>query len=310
MPVYNSENTIEVAIDSVLAQDRADWRLVVADNASTDQTAALVAARAAADPRITLVRQPTNRGQAFNFSTVFDAADTEYFMWLSGDDSLRSDYLDLCITALDRSPELIGVFTEAEGIDGDGNSLGRFREQSGVDRDSPSRPARLKAAVHATVGFAFFGVYRTEALGRSPLLAPYVGSDRVLAGALALIGPIRQLPEVAFFSRIHAQQFSRAVNSNRHRFLSYSGRDAPRFRVLWTTRITTLARLVWNSGGSLAERVAMLRIVFGSYLWRILKGEAMMLVRTGAKAYGNLAGRRVDVKGWIVRRGEVFESTR
>lgn len=310
MPVYNSEATIGEAIDSVLAQTRSDWRLVIADNASTDSTAAIAAGYAADDSRIELIRQPTNRGQAANFATVFEAADTELFMWLSGDDLLRADYLTLCADALAEDRNLIGVFTASEGIDETGTVVGRFLERSGVDRDSPSRPVRFKAALHATVGFAMFGLYRTDVLARTPLLEPYVGSDRVLAGAIALLGPIRELPDAAFVRRVHAGQYSRAVNTNRARFLSYAGRPAPRLRLLWTTRITTAARLAWQTPGPLSERLALQRVVFGSFLRLILKAELMMLVRTGATVVGRITGRRIDVMDWMMRRGEVFESAR
>lgn len=308
MPVYNSEETIADAIDSVLAQTRSDWRLVVADNASTDQTAAIVKGYTADDPRIELIQQPTNRGQAANFQTVFDAADTEFFMWLSGDDLLRADYLALCADALDNEPDLIGVFTASEGMDESGAIVGRFRERAGVDRDSPDRPARFKAALHATVGFSMFGLYRTEVLARSPLLQPYVGSDRILAGAIALLGPIRELPEPAFIRRVHAGQYSRAVNTNRARYLSYAGKPAPRLRPLWTTRMTTLAGLAWQTPAPLSERLALQRVVFGSFLRLILKAELMMLVRTAATAVGRITGRRIDVMDWMMRRGDAFES--
>ncbi len=308
MPVYNSEATIAEAIESVQGQTRSDWRLVIADNASTDGTASVVAAYAADDHRIELIRQPTNRGQAANFQTVFEAATTELFMWLSGDDLLRQDYLEICAEALDEHQELIGVFTASVGMDENGEVVGRFRERSGVQRESTSRPERFAAALHATVGFAMFGLYRKVVLARSPLLEPYVGSDRVLAGAIALLGPIRELPQDAFVRRVHAGQYSRAVNTNRSRYLSYAGRPAPRFRPLWTTRITTLSRLAWRTPGPLEERLALQRIVFGSFLRLILKAELMMLIRTGASAVGRVTGRPIDVMDWMMRRGNVFDS--
>lgn len=308
MPVYNSEATICDAIDSIRAQTVSNWRLTIADNASTDGTADVAARYADQDERIELIRQPTNRGQAANFSDVFNAADTELFMWLSGDDLLRPDYLALCAEALAQDPALIGVFTASEGMDETGAVVGRFRERSGVGRDSPSRPVRFEAALHATVGFAMFGLYRTDVLARSPLLEPYVGSDRVLAGAIALLGPIKELPETAFIRRVHAGQYSRAVNTNRARFLSYAGRAAPRFRPLWTTRITTAARLAWQSPGPVSERLALERIVFGSFLRLILKAELMMLVRTGTTLIERVTGRPIDVMDWMMRRGDVFES--
>ena len=38
MPVYNGEKYIRQALDSLLAQDYANFELVISDNASTDGT--------------------------------------------------------------------------------------------------------------------------------------------------------------------------------------------------------------------------------------------------------------------------------
>lgn len=310
MPVYNCAATLTAAVESVQRQSVEDWRLVIADNASTDGTLDIARHFAADDRRIRVIEQPANLGQAANFGAVFSGTTSEFFMWLSGDDLLSADYLASCIDALIEEPALIGVFTEADGIDEHGTSMGRFLEKSGLNRDSDDRPTRFNAAVHATVGFAMFGVYRTEVLKRSPLLQPYVGSDRVLAGALALLGPIRELPQVSFHRRVHAAQYSRAVNSNRHRYLSYAGHSAPRFRLLWTTRLVTLATIVWRTPAPLAERLQLERIVFGSFLWRIVKGEITMLMRTGAKLLGRVTGRNYDVMEWHMNRGEIFDSAK
>jgi glycosyltransferase involved in cell wall biosynthesis len=308
MPVYNSATTIGEAIDSVVRQTMPDWRLVIADNASTDDTRAIAQRYAASDDRISVLEHRQNLGQAANFASVFDGTDTEYFVWLCGDDRFAPNYLADCLAALDAEQDLIGVFMVAEAIDGDGVSLGRFTERPGVDRDSPDLATRFSASVHATVGFAMFGVYRTEALAASPLLEPYVGSDRVLAGALSLIGPIRELPDIGFHRRFHPAQFSRAVNTNRDRYRSYAGREAPRLRPLWPTRIAKLAGLAWQAPYPLSDRLAVLRVVFGSFTVRILKGEVTMLVRTGAKHLGRLTGRNYDVMGWLASRGRSFEA--
>lgn len=308
IPVYNSADTVAEAIDSVRGQTMSAWRLVIADNASTDDTAAIAERYAADDERISIIRHPRNLGQAANFASVFDGVETEYFVWLSGDDRFRPQYLAACIAELEADTDLIGVFTEAEAIDGVGENLGRFTERPGIDRDHPDLPTRFAASVHATVGFAMFGVYRTEALRRSPLLEPYVGSDRVLAGALALIGPIRELPVVGFDRRVHAQQYSRAVNTNRDRFRSYAGREAPRLRPLWPVRILRLAQIVWATPVSVAERLRLLRVVFGSFTVRILKGEVTMVVRTAAKHLGRITGRNHDVMAWLASRGGAIET--
>ena len=39
LPVYNGENFLAQAVDSILAQDFRDFELIISDNASTDRTA-------------------------------------------------------------------------------------------------------------------------------------------------------------------------------------------------------------------------------------------------------------------------------
>ncbi|HET6765079.1 MAG TPA: glycosyltransferase, partial [Longimicrobiaceae bacterium] len=57
LPVYQAEDTVGRALDSLRAQTFRDLEIVVSDNASTDGTARLCRERAASDPRIRYVRQ-------------------------------------------------------------------------------------------------------------------------------------------------------------------------------------------------------------------------------------------------------------
>ena len=57
---YNREHTLGRTIDSVLAQDLADWELIVVDDGSEDGSAALV--EKYGDRRIKLLRHDANRG--------------------------------------------------------------------------------------------------------------------------------------------------------------------------------------------------------------------------------------------------------
>lgn len=62
MPVYNGEQYIREALDSLLAQTFADFELIISDNASTDGTKAICLEYAGKDSRIRYVRQTANRG--------------------------------------------------------------------------------------------------------------------------------------------------------------------------------------------------------------------------------------------------------
>ena len=58
IPARNEEASIAAALESVLATTGIDFEVIVLDDASTDRTAAIVAAAAARDPRVHLAHAP------------------------------------------------------------------------------------------------------------------------------------------------------------------------------------------------------------------------------------------------------------
>ena len=61
MPVYNGEEFLEQALDSILGQTFADFSLIVSDNASTDRSPEILEAYAARDDRITEIGRASCR---------------------------------------------------------------------------------------------------------------------------------------------------------------------------------------------------------------------------------------------------------
>lgn len=76
VPAWNEERVIERTVRSLLASDLSDLTVIVVDDGSTDGTADRVDALVAADPRVTLVRQPVNAGKAAALNAGIEAART------------------------------------------------------------------------------------------------------------------------------------------------------------------------------------------------------------------------------------------
>jgi glycosyltransferase involved in cell wall biosynthesis len=57
LPVYNGDNYLAAAIESILAQGYGEFDFLILDNASTDGTEEICQAYAKRDPRIRYVRQ-------------------------------------------------------------------------------------------------------------------------------------------------------------------------------------------------------------------------------------------------------------
>src|SRR3954451_15446756 len=85
-PSWNVAPLIGETIASVQAQTMTDWELFIADDCSTDQTAAVVESHAASDPRIKLIRQPRNGGPALARQAAIEQAQGRFIAFLDSDD--------------------------------------------------------------------------------------------------------------------------------------------------------------------------------------------------------------------------------
>ncbi len=106
MPVYNGEEYVRKALDSLLAQTFAGFELIISDNASTDNTQAIGQEYASRDRRIIYRRQPENRGAAFNFRYVLHQARAGYFMWAAADDLWGREFIQKAVECLDKRPDV------------------------------------------------------------------------------------------------------------------------------------------------------------------------------------------------------------
>jgi glycosyltransferase involved in cell wall biosynthesis len=102
MPAYNAEAWIGAAIDSVLAQTRADWELIVVDDGSTDGTVAAVHARP--DPRIRLMKG-RHAGAAAARNIALEQVRGSLLCLLDADDLLTPDSLAARAAVFDAFPD-------------------------------------------------------------------------------------------------------------------------------------------------------------------------------------------------------------
>jgi teichuronic acid biosynthesis glycosyltransferase TuaG len=85
-PSWNVESLIGETIESVQTQTHADWELLIADDCSTDNTAAVIEGYAAQDPRIKLIRQARNGGPALARQAAIERAQGRFLAFLDSDD--------------------------------------------------------------------------------------------------------------------------------------------------------------------------------------------------------------------------------
>ncbi len=93
IPAFNAGGMIAESIASAAAQTLTDIEIIVIDDASTDDTAAVVAAMAGGEPRLRLLRQPVNRGPSSARNDGIAAARGRWLALLDADDGYAPDRL-------------------------------------------------------------------------------------------------------------------------------------------------------------------------------------------------------------------------
>ncbi|MFM4719900.1 glycosyltransferase family 2 protein [Aeromonas bivalvium] len=100
MPAYNAARYIRHSVESVLSQSFDDWRLYIVDDASTDDTANVVAD--IHDDRIEYILLKDNGGVANARNVGIQSAKGKYIAFLDSDDLWESNKLEKQISLLEQ----------------------------------------------------------------------------------------------------------------------------------------------------------------------------------------------------------------
>ncbi len=234
LPVYNGENFLAAAIDSVLKQTFADLELIICDDASTDRTAEICQDYVARDGRVRYLRNEKNRGAAPNYNNLVRLSRGEYFKWIAHDDVITPDYLAKTVDALERRPDAVLAHTQVRVIDRTGGELTVY--DNALPLTTGGSPSQRFGGVvlDRYAHHAFFGLIRTSALEKTPLHKSYAGGDRALVVFLALQGSFVHVPEPLYWQRHHPDRY----------FVKVSGRE----RAAWHDRENTMvvASALWT----------------------------------------------------------------
>ncbi|MCC5651560.1 glycosyltransferase family 2 protein [Nostoc sp. XA013] len=118
IPTYNRSELLKFSLKSVLSQNYSDYQVLVLDNASDDDTEAVV--RSFSDSRIIYVRNETNIGLFRNFQRAIEINHSPYLSFLPDDDILLPNFIGESVLALDKHPHAGLSVAQAELIDTNG----------------------------------------------------------------------------------------------------------------------------------------------------------------------------------------------
>lgn len=129
VPTHDRPATLRRAVETVFDQTFDDWQLIVVDDASTCDVAAALDPYLD-DPRMCLIRRPTNGGAAAARNTGVAGASGRFVCFLDDDDTYLPGKLVHQVPALDDAPQDVAAVG------------GRLEITSGKRADAP--PAELR----------------------------------------------------------------------------------------------------------------------------------------------------------------------
>jgi glycosyltransferase involved in cell wall biosynthesis len=140
VPAYNYGRYLREAIESIQAQDYDDLEIVVVDNASTDDTQAVLAS--IHEPRMRVLTLEVNQGLSGAFNLGLENARGEYIAYLDADDRWRPGKLRPQVELMESEPGVGVVFCNFAWFDAEG-----VRDRTQFDifpeiQSLPSAPTR------------------------------------------------------------------------------------------------------------------------------------------------------------------------
>lgn len=144
LPVYNAERFLRDAVQSVLNQTYADFRLLIVDDGSTDKSIEII--RSFNDYRIELVSDGQNHGLPYRLNQISNISISKYLFRMDADDIMHPEKLEIQLNILESHPEIDVLGTNVYSLD-DNNLIKGMR----LRYSDKENLRKVKDFVHPTI---------------------------------------------------------------------------------------------------------------------------------------------------------------
>ncbi len=135
MPVYNSEEYLAEAVESILSQTFTDFEFIIVDDGSEDNSAEIIRSHMGRDFRIQLIQLVENAGEAAARNAGFAVAKGEFYACQDSDDISLPERLEKQVNFLQSHPEVGAVGVHSRVVSED--------KQPISNREPPVRHAEI-----------------------------------------------------------------------------------------------------------------------------------------------------------------------
>ncbi len=214
IPVFNEQDRIERAVRSAASQCE---RLVVADNASTDNTERICRGLLAEFPHMEYIRHACNLGALENWYFLLSITSSPYFMTLGSHDYIDENFIETVRGVLAADPSVVlaagGLCYEYESEEVAGPSRDvAFGAWTAGRHDDPAVRVRSFLFDRVRLPWAMYGVFRTDAYKAcfTRDIPPY-GVDTVFLAKIAYRGKIVVVNDTSYHAWIRCSNEPRST---------------------------------------------------------------------------------------------------
>lgn len=204
--LFNRDAYLREALDSILGQTYRDFRLVLVDDGSGDETEAIAREYARRDPRVRYIRHDQRQGMTATWRHAFQEATADprvrYFAWASDHDRWGARWLEALVREMDANPDVVLAYPFTRRLDPKGHLLdkpARLFETRGLT--SLDERWLHVSREHVASGDMVYGLMRADAVRQAGIFRDVMCPDRLLMAELALRGEFHQVPEELWFRR-------------------------------------------------------------------------------------------------------------
>ncbi len=123
LPCYNQEDYIQEAIESILDQDYKNVKIVISDDASTDQTPEIIKTYQKKYPQQIFSQfHKQNLGVTANVRSIFPLLTGKYLCWFAGDDIFLPNKLSKQVNLMEANPDVVLSYHNVEIFNSDTKS--------------------------------------------------------------------------------------------------------------------------------------------------------------------------------------------
>lgn len=163
IPALNAEERISDLLDSLSVQTRGDFKVLISDNASSDNTNEVCNLHARSDDRITVIRQPEQLTMREHHRFLLNNVETEYITWPGDDDTFEVNWVEETMGVIEQIHDINVVCTNIQYKRGDGETT--VTNTVDLCEDVCQRMRNLTSVInHNTVWLTWHGLWRTSYL--------------------------------------------------------------------------------------------------------------------------------------------------